>query len=66
MSDTDVRREAMKQEAEMYAFRFEAYAIEREIRRARDREQWLNVILPGIMRRAARERYLNSIGGSHV
>ncbi len=57
----DARREAMKRDAELYAFRFEAYALEREMRRARERERWVNVTLPAILRKAARDRMLAEI-----
>ena len=60
-SEDTARREAMKRDAEMYAFRFEAYALERERRRAREREHWVNVTLPAILRRAARDRMLAEI-----
>ena len=60
-SEDTAHREAMKRDAELYAFRFEAYAIEREMRRAREREQWLTVTLPAILRRAARDRMLAEI-----
>ena len=61
MSEDTARREAMQLEAERYSKRFEESFKEREMRRAADRKVFLEVILPGIIRRAARERMLADI-----
>lgn len=43
---------AMQAQATRYELAFEKALVSREERRRQDREQWLNVILPSIQKRA--------------
>lgn len=57
---TEKQIEHARQAASDYAARFEKAFREREVRRAEDRKQWVEVTIPLIMRRAARDRRLKT------
>ncbi len=57
---TEKQIQHARQAAASYADRFEQAFLEREARRAEDRRNWVEVTIPLIMRRAARDRRLKT------